>query len=275
MRLALLGFWLALSASVRVAGAEDSVCLAAHEQAQVLRSHGQLMAARSALLSCTQSNCPAPVSADCVAWLDEVEHSLPSVVFAVTGVAGQDLAEAHVSAGERELTTRTDGHALALDPGAYRLRVEVSGYQPAELPLTIREAEKNRIVRVQLIPVPPPSAADSPAPPRRALAPASPGVPVGTYVLGGTALAALAVGVTFAVVGNHTYAQLQDRCSPDCSADQVAKGKREYLAADVGFGVAAAGAALAVVAFVTGRADVPVQAAILRDGGYVGLHYRL
>jgi hypothetical protein len=198
------------------------------------------------------------------------------VVFAVTADDGRDLAEAHVSADERELTARTDGHALPLDPGAYRLRVEVSGYQPAELALTIHEAEKNRLVRVRLTRVPPPVAAGPGGPARPAPARASPGIPAGAYVLGGTALAALAVGVTFALVGNHTYAQLEERCSPGCSADQVARGKREYVAADVAFGVAAASAALAVVAFVTGRrADVPVQAAVLRDGGYVGLRYRL
>ena len=273
------GCWLVTHA----AAADDDACLAAHEQAQLLRQQGQLIAARGALLGCAQSACPQRVSADCAAWLDEVERGLPSVVFAVTDPDGRDIADARVTSGGRVLTVRTDGHALAFDPGAYRLRVEAPGYAPAQVEVTIREAEKNRILRLQLKAAAPVDSAVSPPVPLSAASErashAGPAIPLGAYVLGGTALAALAAGVTFALVGNHSYAQLQASCAPRCAEQQLAGGKREYVAADVGFGVAAASAAAAVIVLVAGRAsaraDAPVQALVTRDGAYVGWRTRL
>jgi len=278
---AVLGFYALWPALPNLARADNASCEAAHEQAQALRRQGALIASREQLLRCAQNACPRKLSADCSAWLAEVERGLPSVVFAVTDASGRDLADVRVHAAERVLTERTDGHALALDPGAYSLRFEASGYEPAELTVAVREAEKNRILRVQLIAAAPPAQPVLEAPtPQPAVAggnksEGTPGYLVASYVLGGTALVALATGVTFGLLGNHTYSELEKRCSPSCSDAELAGGRREYIAADIGFAVAAGTAIAAAVVFFTGRSGAespPLSAAVGRDG--VVLSYR-
>src|SRR5262245_57907091 len=80
---ALFGAWLASLAFAPAADAADDdgdrksdgkadgkkVCLAQHEQSQVLRRDNKLTEARAALLACAQDACPASVRADCVDWL--------------------------------------------------------------------------------------------------------------------------------------------------------------------------------------------------------------
>ena len=55
-------------------------CLTRHEEAQVARRERRLLDTRTALRICSGASCPAAIRADCVDWLDQVAHSLPSVV---------------------------------------------------------------------------------------------------------------------------------------------------------------------------------------------------
>src|SRR6516225_5480178 len=43
-------------------------CVGRHEDAQVVRRQGKLLAARSALLVCSRVSCPPAIRADCVDW---------------------------------------------------------------------------------------------------------------------------------------------------------------------------------------------------------------
>jgi hypothetical protein len=226
-----------------LARADHEACIASHEEAQLMRLRGRYTAAHESLLRCTQMQCPALIAKDCVALLSEVEASLPSVVFAVSDSDGVDLADVRVSADGRALADRLEGRAVTLDPGVYTLRFEAAGHAPAEQTVTVLEGQKQRLLRVRLVP-----GATGEVPSHESRAPAPRNAPATarlthtSYALGGSALAGLAAGIAAGVVGK----QIWNECDPDgCSDDRKAQGRRLYIGADVAF---AASAGLAVAA---------------------------
>lgn len=242
------------SARADAPGADADSCLRAHEEAQLQRLHGHYLEARELLLQCAQAACPGLVRGDCKTWLGEVEASLPTLVLAVVDDAGRDLIEVRVSSGGTLLSERVDGRALVLNPGIYTLRFEAQRYAPQELQLSIREAEKQRIVRVVLHAADAgaanaatasevtssSSARDEPAQRQR-------GLRLASYVLSGAAVASLATGIAFGAVGKKKLDELQ-ACKPNCREGEVNTGKRRYVIANSMFAVAGA---LAVAAAVT------------------------
>src|SRR4051812_32885174 len=58
-------------------------CVSNHQQSQVKRNEGDLLAARVALLACSQNECPAIVRNDCSQWFGAVDRDIPSVVVTV------------------------------------------------------------------------------------------------------------------------------------------------------------------------------------------------
>jgi hypothetical protein len=230
------------------ASAQRNECLTAHTDAQLLRKQGSLLQAREKLLDCSQSSCPRLVVNDCTGWLSEVEASLSSVVFAVSDEQGRDISDARVSGNGHLIVERTDGRAVLLDPGTYDFAFEAPGYENATESISLRQSEKDRIVRVVMPHVAPEVAAvtaDSGTPELPPSA-ATDAAPVRThkdystamYLLGGTGL--LGVG-TFAFFGLNGNAKLHEveRCVGDCSSASRA-GKRDYLIADIGLAVAVA-----------------------------------
>jgi hypothetical protein len=147
-------------------------CLAAYADAQELRQAGELLAARERLLVCTKTGCPALTLKDCAGWLTEVDNSLSSAVFAVSDASGHDITDARVTTSGRTVSERTDGRAVMLDPGPHTFTIEAEGYESAESSVSLRESEKNRILRIQLNAAPSPVAPVAPeiAAPARAAA---------------------------------------------------------------------------------------------------------
>ena len=248
-----------------------NACVAAHGEAQRLRLGGELLAAREQLLVCAQRECPAVVANDCALWLPEVESNLSSVVLAVEGGEGRDLVDVRVFANDRLLTEHTDGRAMPLDPGSYHFRFEAAGYRPLTLAASMRQAEKNRIVRARLVPEATLSprgsnvqssaaSADAAAAPAPAESTQS-SVPVLTYVFGGVALAGFGAFTYFAVSGQNELDRLEETCGHDCTPAQVADGKRSWLIADVALGVGIASAATAVILLLTDGDDAAPPAA--------------
>jgi hypothetical protein len=242
---------------------QRSQCLAAHADAQMLRMKGSLLAAREQLLVCGQPKCPGPIANDCASWLSEVDGSLSSVVFAVSDDQGQDMPDVHVSADGKLLTERTDGRALVLDPGTYVFRFEAPGYVNVETTVSMRQSEKNRIVRVRMLQPPPPppppkpvalvvppaSEAAQPSVPVQATAPASAGggVPIATYILGGTALLGAGTFAYFGLSGNAKKKEVE-QCTSNCE-ELINEGKRDYVIADIGLLVAIATAPAAILVY--------------------------
>jgi hypothetical protein len=283
--------WLLMAPSAR---ADASRCLAAHEAAQQLMQEARLREARSELLVCVQRDCPRPVSADCQAFLAEVDTRTPSVVFAVSGSAGEDVIDVRIGEAGVLLAEHADGKALAMDPGAHTFRFEAPGYVPSALLVSVREAEKLRLVRAVLTALPPvASRADVgakgvgaeriAAPPSPTRAPATPLRPRRllrtSYALLGVAVSAAAVGIGFGVAGKHKLHALRAGCgkSGDCSEHALDVGRRRYVLADVGYGAAGALALGAALSYALGRRaarTMDLQVEVGRGAAGLTLHGR-
>jgi hypothetical protein len=254
---------LALCSPRARADASDA-CASAYEDAQLFRMRGRYVQARDALLMCLQPACPRLLRGDCQNWLPEVEQSLPSVVFAVIDVNGRDVEGARIYADGKLLEGYADGHAHAIDPGVYTLRIEAPGHRAEEQTLTIRQSEKNRMVKAHL--------ASDGTEPSQAKAKRAPGVitndvtpepepepkrrriPTLSYVLGGSALAGFGVMTTFAVLGKHEHTRLSHSCAPNCTDKATEAGRRDYILADVALGVSLALTGTAVWSYFWGKA---------------------
>lgn len=232
-------------------------CAAAYEETQALQRDGKLAEARSKALFCSQDACPAVVKTDCSKWLGEIEASLPTVVFSVTGPDGQETASAQVLMDGRTLASRSDGKAVAADPGEHRFRFELAGSPPIERTLVLREGEKLRKIDVSFQ-----AAAGQPTgkeTPEKA-APQGPGAPVVPILVGALGVAAIGVGATFGALGLTEKGDLEKTCAPDCTADRVDGVRTKLLVADVtaGAGIAALGTALIV--YLVTRPSLPAAA---------------
>jgi hypothetical protein len=226
-------------------------CVAAYEDAQLRRLHGQYVAAREALLVCVQPACPNLLRGDCLNWLPEVERSVPSLVFAVTDLRGNDVPDARVFANGKLLEGWQSGRAVPLDPGVYTLRFEAPGREFLEQSVTVREAEKNRLVRARL------SSEDEGVEPGAPVAGVTSDplmneherastVPLAAYFLGGTSLVSLGAFTYFAVSGKKEYDRLEKECKPNCRESETKEGRRNYVLADVTLGVAVVSGAAAL-----------------------------
>jgi hypothetical protein len=264
-RILLLVSSLAVAAS---AHAQADECVAAHADAQLQRMHGALVAARQRLLRCAQTECPKPVADDCASWLGQIEDSLSSVVFAVSDDKGNDLVDVRVTADGKPIADKADGRALTIDPGSYRLRFEAAGYQPSTLAVSIRQSEKNRIVRAHMQPVPPPMAA-APAPAFAKAEPSGQPIPIASYVLAGTSMVGLGAFALFGLQGLSKEHAVERLPPTQACASLCSDGRRDYVLADIGLGVAIASAAGALAVWLLNAQDERPQKASLAaaDGG--------
>lgn len=207
---------------------------------------------------CAQESCPALVANDCATWASEIEASLSSVVFAVSDSSGQDVVDAHIYANGRLISERADGRAIAIDPGTYTFRFEAPPRAAVEETVSIRQSEKNRIVRVQfgVLKTEKPGQMALPRDTQAPRAPKPRGIPTGTWVLGGVALAGAAAFTTFALLGHGKYEDAKKcRTEPDCDEldSLIDAGKRDYVVADVALGVGIASATAALIVYFVDR----------------------
>jgi hypothetical protein len=231
------------------ARASDSTnqCLGAYEAGQRLRQAGDLVNAAGELRVCGGPACPVRMQGDCQRWLDDVERSIPRVVFRVRDARGEQLAHVSVSVdgGPRR---RLDGRALLMNPGEHRVVFEHPGHQILETPVFVTEGEKleprdvtlESLVRVDhdeaLLPT---GAVVGDGDGLRA---ADPGPAISPWPL---ALGAIGVvgGAGFIYFGVRAKSGETDleRCSPDCSQAHVDDVKRDYAWSNVSLGVGLAG----------------------------------
>ena len=228
-------------------------CLAAYEDAQVLRRQGDLVASARQLLSCGGPACPVRMQRDCQRWWDEVQRSLPTVVFRVRGPDDQALLGATIAidgAPARPL----DGRAVQMNPGRHEVVFAHPGYESLHTPVFITEGEKLEPHDITLLPVGA-AAGDTAvsgmptARPRRVLAPAiddlgpSSAAPRRNWTgpIAAGAVAALG-GVGLAYFGSSARGgeDALDRCTPDCGQGTIDSVKRDYLLANLSLGVGVA-----------------------------------
>jgi hypothetical protein len=237
-------------------------CFENHEAAQVELRKGKLLSARSSLLVCSRAQCPPLVRSDCLEWYADVERSTPSVVFSAR--RGQkDLFDVKVTVDGKVLTEALDGRAHELDPGKHHFRVESPGLEPLERDVLVSRGEKGRLLSFEF----PAEEGEKTA---SAAAATTPGpalpthrpVPTLTYVLGGVALGAVAVGVVVGYLGKSERDDLAAEpanggCSPYCSSDEVSAVKTKLITADILFGVGAVTGTVALFTYLL-RPEVPI-----------------
>lgn len=236
-------------------------CFDAAVDGQEQRDAGKLLAARARFISCAKSSCPDEVQKDCTRWLDEVEATLPTVVFGARDGAAHDLLDVRVSVDGAPVGDTAQGKPVPLDPGAHRVKFERPGAAPIEEALVVRAGEKNRVVIAVFD--------DGP----RA---SSTSIPTATWILAGVGVAGLGVFGVFGARGLSDYHQYG--CDHGCSAGDKSKVDTQFRIADVGLVLGIGALAAATFVFVTRPGDPPSTVSLgvtpLAQGGLGALSVR-
>jgi hypothetical protein len=200
----------------------DAACTASYTNAQRLRLHAQLRAARKNLLACLHPSCSPVLRRDCATWLGEVEELTPSVIIAARDPSGHATSNVRVSVDGEVVAESVQDVPLGVDPGMHTLRFELEGARPVETPYVIREGQKAIPIEV-IFTAEAPAPAPLPPPPQRRAS-----VSPVAYALGIGGAVALVTGVAFEAIGLSQRSAL-DSCKGHCSAGQV-DGARETVA---------------------------------------------
>jgi hypothetical protein len=190
-------------------------CNDAYEAGQRLRRQGRLIEARKDFVLCARDPCPTAFQPECVEWLREVEHLLPSVLLDVSGACA-DNARVLVDGAP----TTLDGRELPIDPGDHVFRVEAAGCDPLERHELIVEGVRARTLAFTLA---------------RAQATHAEGVLAPSRSLPWAALAltgvAVAGAITWMVAGVHGLDEYK-RCNTGCPQSEIDDLDRRWLVTD-------------------------------------------
>jgi hypothetical protein len=233
-----------LALSARASAEEGPAqCLQAYEDGQRLRRQGDLLSAAQQLLVCGGPACPVRMQRDCQRWSDEVQRSLPAVVFRVRGADHANLPGASITI-DGGAPQPLDGRALHMNPGQHQVVFEHPGYVPLRTPVFITEGEKlephdvtltalSELGRAPLAPLPALPLEPAPAAPRAHRSWTGPVAAGAVAALGG-------VGLAYFGSSAKSGERALDRCTPDCSPGSVDAVKRDYLMANLSLGVGVA-----------------------------------
>jgi hypothetical protein len=232
-------------------------CLQANNSSVALRNDNKLRAARDQLLVCAAKSCPADIRKECLRLVDEVNVSMPTIIFeAKDAASGADISAVTVSMDGQPLVERLEGTAVVIDPGSHTFRFETAGQPPVEKPFVIHQGEKGRLERIAFGEAPPPP------PPQLKVEELPPPLPtpsetgLGTQkilaiVAGGVGVAGVGLGSVFGFVAiskkNDAQKACPDQCIDQSGVTKWSDAKTAAQVADVAFivgGVALAGGAV-------------------------------
>jgi hypothetical protein len=245
------------------AGGDDpkQVCLQSFDRGQTRRTEGRLLAARQDLAVCAQSRCPDFVRPKCIAWMQELDAAIPSVVVSAKAPSGQDTTAVRVLLDGKVVAETLDGKPIQLDPGPHQLVLEHGGVAPVEMGLLAKQGEQNRIIEVSF--ATPSASSEKPA--TSATEPEAPKAPGGegqdqggisplVWVGLGLGVAGLGVGAVTGGLAMASYGDLEERC-PD--------GKCVRADTEEDYDATGALADVSTVAFIAGG--------VLTAAGVIGL----
>lgn len=231
-------------------------CVSAFETSQELRASGDLVTARSRLVSCVRPECPSSVRTECTKWLEQVEREQPSFV-AAAKADGEDRLDVKVEMDGKMVQETLDGKAIPVNPGAHQFRFYLPPFQPIEKRVVLSEGDKLRAISVEFTSPKPAAAAALPAPTPAPVRTHRP-VPAPVYVLGGVAVLGAASFAYFGSTGSSKQSDLEKSCAPSCAHDDVKEVRRNYLFADVSMGVGAAALLTGAILYFT-RPERPIE----------------
>jgi hypothetical protein len=210
-------------------------CIEQRDRGQILRVDGEWLESRAALQECASERCPLFVRGDCRAWLSELGRLIPSLVVLVDAEQDdKERARVYVGgAGGDEAVFRAET-PIELEPGTYRVRVELPPFDAVEETITLGAGEQKRLLRVRF--AGPPEVAAIPV--RVAPTPASPPrferpIPAASYALAAAALVAASAGGAFFLSARSELDRARETCAPICSSDLRESVERRLLVADI------------------------------------------
>jgi hypothetical protein len=222
-----------------IAQAEDAVdadalpaCIAAHKAGQERRLDNDWVGARERFRACASSGCPKLMIEQCSDWVRQAETNVPSVLIVVRDSQGRDVSDVKVTLDGSDLGTRWVGIPVETNPGSHRV-VAMRRGERAERKFVAVLAEKQKKIEVLFAASPGERRAASGSQEIRSDRAAPPWA---GYALLGVGAVAFGVGT---YLGIDTLRQQRDlkECRGHCDADDVDRGKRTALLADVAFGV--------------------------------------
>lgn len=234
-------------------------CVAAHEEAQQLRIHKRLHAAREKYVACARTECPAVLREECMAQVEQMEAVAPTITFEARDERGASDTNVKVMLDGELVAERLTGAALPVEPGEHVLRFDRErDHKVIEQRVLVVEGEKNRKIVADFQTLAPPERSRSESPPPPPVR--STKIPPLAWVAGGVAVLGLGSFTVFAFTGMSEEDDLAKACAPRCAADDVSSVERSYAIADVSLAVGLVGAAAAVVLAIPALTSKPSAA---------------
>jgi len=224
---ALLVLFASPQASVWAQG--KAACVQAYEATQVKRSLGAWIAARSAALVCAAPSCPKTLIKDCTQWAQDLQNTIPTILFEVRSDDGGTPSQVIVSFDGAATPIAIGGKARPFDPGEHVAVFKAPGFVDIEQRFVAFEGDRSRRILVEFVrdsvPVLVPKVNEKP-------------VPLAAKISGAVTIFALGGAAVFGWQGLKTRRDLDDSgCKPSCDSGRVAEMKRDFLVADIALGV--------------------------------------
>jgi len=143
------GLSLFVCAPAHAAEPNTNQCLAASDASLKAGNEHKLRAERQELLICAASSCPGEIRKECARRVEEVNASIPTLVFQAKDPSGADLSAVKVTMDGDVLVEQLNGTALAVDPGEHAFTFETAGQPTIEKQLVVHEGEKERREAIQ------------------------------------------------------------------------------------------------------------------------------
>ena len=181
---------------------------------------------------------------DCEPLLSELDTRMPTLVISAKDAAGKDLVDVRVTIDGTLVTSKLDGKAIPIDPGAHAFKYERDGSAPVEANIVVHDGEKDRVVNVMLEPiqaakkdepvvVPSEKEKEKETPVEKA------GPPIGGFVFLGIGAVAVGSFVFFDLSAKSSVDNLRGTCAPRCAQSDVDSVNTKMIIADVSLGAGA------------------------------------
>ena len=212
------GLSLFVCAPARAAEPTTSQCLAASDASLKAGNEHKLLSERQELLICAASSCPSEIRKECARRVEEVNASIPTLVFQAKDPTGADLSAVKVTMDGNVLAEQLNGTALAVDPGEHAFTFETAGQPTVEKQLVVREGEKERRESIQFGS---PSGDDVNHPTETVASGGHKTQKIIAVVVAGVGVVGLGLGGTFGVMAMSRKDEAHKLC-PDAACDTAA-----------------------------------------------------